>query len=54
MGTVVSIDVRSELPATDAIRRAVASLHEADRVFSTFREDSAIRRLDRQELTQAQ
>lgn len=50
MGTVVSIDVRSADSADGAIARAVASLHEADTVFSTYREDSAIRRLDRGEL----
>lgn len=51
MGTVVSIDVRSPVddPAP-AIARAVALLHAADRTFSTYREDSAIRRLDRGEL----
>lgn len=53
MGTVVSIDVRGTRPAADSIARAVATLHDADRVFSTYREDSAIRRLDRGELTLA-
>jgi thiamine biosynthesis lipoprotein len=47
MGTVVSIDVRDRAPAGDAIGRAMASLHAADATFSTYRADSAIRRLDR-------
>jgi thiamine biosynthesis lipoprotein len=50
MGTVVSMDIRCRDGAEDAIQRAVASLHQADRAFSTYREDSAIRRLDRREL----
>ena len=51
MGTVVSIDVRSRASAAAAIERAVALLHEADETFSTYRDDSAIRRLDRDELS---
>jgi thiamine biosynthesis lipoprotein len=51
MGTVVSIDVRSGAPASHAIERAVASLHDADATFSTYRDDSAVRRLDRGELS---
>jgi thiamine biosynthesis lipoprotein len=55
MGTVVSIDVRDPDPAdprvATAIEAAVARLHEVDRRFSVFREDSEIRRLDRGELT---
>jgi thiamine biosynthesis lipoprotein len=47
MGTVVSIDVRSEGPAREAIADVVAWLHQVDATFSTYREDSAIRRLDR-------
>lgn len=55
-GTVVSFDVRdrafgsaSEESIRDAIEQACSWLHEVDRVFSTFREDSlvtAIRRGD--------
>jgi thiamine biosynthesis lipoprotein len=51
MGTVVSIDVRSRVSAEAAIGRAVASLHQADETFSTYRDDSAIRRLDRGQLS---
>ncbi len=51
MGTVVSFDVRGPEPAGAAIARAVASLHEADATWSTYRADSAVRRLDAGELT---
>ena len=50
MGTVVSFDVRDDAPAADAVREACAWLHEVDRTFSTYRDDSAIKRLDRGEL----
>lgn len=50
MGTVVSIDVRAERAAEDAVDAAVALLRRADALFSTYREDSAVRRLDRFEL----
>ncbi|MFE9008079.1 FAD:protein FMN transferase [Streptomyces sp. NPDC007875] len=53
MGTVVSFDIRD--PATPAIHRAVdtavAWLHQVDEVFSPYRPDSVISRLDRGELT---
>ena len=49
MGTVVSLDVRGPVPA-GALERAVASLHEADRLFSTYRADSAVARLERGEV----
>ena len=60
MGTVVSFDVRdagegerrAEVEA--ALRRAVDSLHRADRVFSTYRQDSQVSRLRRGELTPAE
>ena len=49
MGTVFSFTVRT--PATTAIRaaaaEAVAWLHHVDAVFSTYRPDSAVSRLDR-------
>lgn len=51
MGTVVSIDVRSELSARWAIDCVVASLHRADETFSTYRDDSFVRRLDRAEVS---
>lgn len=54
MGTVVSIDVRDPDPADPpivaAIDAAIAWLHEVDARFSTYREESEIRRLDRGEL----
>ncbi len=49
MGTVVSIDVRNPRRATDAIERAVASLHRADATFSPYRADSAVQRINREE-----
>lgn len=54
MGTVVSLDVRGERDPRAAVARAIAWLHEVDATFSTYREDSAIRRLDRAELTLAE
>ncbi|MBD0423963.1 FAD:protein FMN transferase [Streptomyces sp. TRM S81-3] len=51
MGTVFSFDVRGGDP--DAVRaaldEAVAGLHRADEVFSTYREDSQVSRLARGE-----
>ncbi|MEV6315590.1 FAD:protein FMN transferase [Streptomyces sp. NPDC051776] len=56
MGTVFSFDVRG--PATpaarDALARSVAWLHHVDALFSTYRPDSRISRLDRGELTVAE
>ena len=49
MGTVASLDVRSEGPDAGAIDAAFARLHEADARFSTYREDSEVRRLRRGE-----
>ncbi|MFF9130833.1 MULTISPECIES: FAD:protein FMN transferase [unclassified Streptomyces] len=53
MGTVFSFDVRGGDP--DAVRaaldEAVAGLHRADAVFSTYRDDSQLSRLARGELT---
>ncbi|CAL9624683.1 FAD:protein FMN transferase [Streptomyces sp. NPDC090994] len=53
MGTVFSFDVRGGEPAAvrAALREAVAGLHRADEVFSTYRGDSQISRLARGELT---
>ncbi|MER6184013.1 FAD:protein FMN transferase [Streptomyces sp. NPDC001652] len=53
MGTVFSFDVRGGEPAAveAALARAVAGLHRADAVFSTYRDDSQISRLARGELT---
>ena len=54
MGTIVVIDVYAEvgLPGVDGtLATANAVLHQADRVFSTWRPDSAISRLRRGEIT---
>ncbi|MDQ0989887.1 FAD:protein FMN transferase [Streptomyces sp. V3I7] len=55
MGTVFSFDVRGGEPAEvrAALDEAVAALHRADAVFSTYREDSQVSRLARKELTVA-
>ncbi|MFJ5779594.1 FAD:protein FMN transferase [Streptomyces sp. NPDC093094] len=55
MGTVFSFDVRGGEPEAvrSALADAVASLHRADEVFSTYREDSQISRLARGELALA-
>ena len=52
MGTVFSFDLRhdSAQQADAALREAVASLHEADRIFSTYKPDSDISRLGRGEI----
>jgi thiamine biosynthesis lipoprotein len=50
MGTVVSLDLRGGEPHSEAVDAAMAWLHEADARFSTYSEDSEIRRLDRGEL----
>lgn len=44
MGTVVGLAAAAPLPA-EGLRRAVARLHEADRVFSTWEPDSPLSRL---------
>lgn len=46
MGTVVSFDIRDERPAEAAINAACHWLHRVDAIFSTYRHDSAISRLD--------
>ena len=51
MGTVVSFDVPGS--ADGAVDEAVRWLHWVDRTFSTYREDSAVRRLDRGEISLA-
>ncbi len=52
MGTVFSFDVRGGEPAAvrAALAEAVAGLHGADALFSTYREDSEVSRLARGEL----
>ncbi|MFI1420591.1 FAD:protein FMN transferase [Streptomyces sp. NPDC020731] len=53
MGTVFSLDVRGGEPAAvrAALEEAVAGLHRVDEVFSTYRDDSQICRLARDELS---
>src|SRR4051794_37301917 len=51
MGTVVSIDLREDRP--DLVVDLVAWLHDVDRTFSTYRPDSAVRRLARGDLALA-
>ncbi|MEU6283582.1 FAD:protein FMN transferase [Streptomyces sp. NPDC047028] len=52
MGTVFSFDVRGGEPGAvrAALREAVAGLHRADALFSTYRPDSEVSRLVRGEL----
>ncbi len=50
MGTVASLRLRGAEPPPAAVDAAFAWLHDADARFSTYREDSEIRRLDRGEL----
>jgi thiamine biosynthesis lipoprotein len=56
MGTVFSFDIRDagtgarRSAVEGALRRAVARLHRVDALFSTYRADSQISRLDRGEL----
>jgi thiamine biosynthesis lipoprotein len=50
MGTVVSLKIRSGPPDPAVLAAAVASLHEADARFSTYRRDSELCRFDRGEL----
>ncbi|MFJ9707550.1 FAD:protein FMN transferase [Streptomyces sp. NPDC101234] len=52
MGTVFSFDVRGGDPAAvrAALEEAVAGLHRVDQVFSTYREDSQVSRLAREEI----
>jgi FAD:protein FMN transferase len=53
MGTVVSIDIRTPLPArrlAAAVADVVALLHRVDRAFSTYRVDSWVSRLARSEI----
>ncbi|MFI1583830.1 FAD:protein FMN transferase [Embleya sp. NPDC020630] len=55
MGTVFSFDIR-DLPTRqvrEALNQAITWLHSVDEVFSTYRTDSAITRLDRGEITLA-
>jgi len=53
MGTTVSVDVRDEDVPVAALEAAVRTLRELDARFSTYREDSEIRRIERGELATA-
>jgi thiamine biosynthesis lipoprotein len=53
MGTTVSLDVRDRGAEVELLERAVARLRELEARFTTYREDSEIRRLDRGELALA-
>ena len=53
MGTVFSIDIRGEADWSAAIGDVVAWLHHVDAVFSTYRGDSDISRIQRRELRPA-
>src|SRR3954451_1494674 len=50
MGTVFSVDIRDDGDWDEAIGAAVTWLHHVDTVFSTYREDSDISRLNRREI----
>ncbi len=57
MGTVISLDVRGGLPGTGvaaALDAAESVLHDADAMFSTYRDDSWISRLARRDVRPAQ
>lgn len=51
MGTVVSLNIRSGAVDPAVLEAAIASLHEADARFSTYRGDSELCRFDRGEIT---
>lgn len=53
MGTVFSIETRTPGEWSSAFEQICAFLHEVDRVFSTYRDDSDIVRLRRRELRAA-
>ncbi len=54
MGTAVSFDIRSPVPESSVLDRAVQWLHEVDATFSTHRLDSEISRLALGELQLAE
>jgi thiamine biosynthesis lipoprotein len=54
MGTVFTIDVRDPGDWTGAIADVVGWLHRVDRVFSTYRPDSDVSRLQRREIRLAE
>lgn len=54
MGTVITVDVRDRGLAVEAIEGVLAWFHAVDGVFSTFRANSEISRLDRGEMAEDQ
>jgi thiamine biosynthesis lipoprotein len=50
MGTAVGFDIREPLPDGDALDDAIRWLHDVDATFSTYRHDSPINRLGRDEI----
>lgn len=50
MGMPVTVDVRDDRVPPGAVEEAFADLREVDRVFSTYRADSEVSRIDRGEL----
>ncbi|MEO9236506.1 MAG: FAD:protein FMN transferase [Jatrophihabitantaceae bacterium] len=54
MGTVFTFDIRQPGVDPASLAAAVRLLHELDRDYSTYREDSVISRLDRGEISPAQ
>jgi thiamine biosynthesis lipoprotein len=56
MGTVATVHIADPLPAADLerlVRRAFDWMHEVDRRFSTYRDDSEVNRLARGEVSMA-
>jgi thiamine biosynthesis lipoprotein len=51
MGVPMSVDIRDDGDHTIAVDEAFGELRNADRIFSTYRSDSVISRLNRAELT---
>ena len=51
MGTAISIDIRTPLPAAGAIVEVLAWLHHVDETFSTYKQNSEISRFGRGELS---
>jgi thiamine biosynthesis lipoprotein len=53
MGTVVSLDLRDDAVPEEAVDQALAWLHDVDRRFSMWKDDSEVRRLARGEVTES-
>ena len=54
MGTTVSIDVRDDAVPSPALEAAAQTLRDLEARFTTFRDDSEIKRIERGELTLAE